>query len=376
METITATILVSLALGLAAGFVMHRSDYCIAGMFRDYFLFRKTTMLRTLLLLVVVSMCLFEGARHLGLLRPYPFPLVGAPSLSNLVGGFIFGTGMVLAGGCVVGTLYKMGSGSVISLTAFVGLLAGSVLYAEIHPWWASLKKATTLVEGKVTVPQLLGVSPLVMVLAVSLPAAALFIHWGRGGWNRATTVEGYLQPWKAALALSVIGLASWVAIGMPMGITTAYSKWGAILEGLLFPGHVANLAYLQAMPLEYPHPWTGASLVGGPGPGWDAIGAIQYPLIGGIVLGAAVSAVRLGEFRFYPRVPLRQLLSGAAGGVLMGAASRMAPSCNVWHLLGGVPIFALQSLLFAAGLVPGAWAGTKLLQRYALPQAKGAVAT
>ena len=41
---------------------------------------------------------------------------------------------MVLAGGCVVGTLYKMGSGSVASAVAFVGLLAGSALYGEWHP--------------------------------------------------------------------------------------------------------------------------------------------------------------------------------------------------------------------------------------------------
>jgi len=54
---------------------------------------------------------------------------------------------MVLAGGCVVGTLYKMGSGSVASAVAFVGLLAGSALYGEWHPAWSALAKTTRLSE-------------------------------------------------------------------------------------------------------------------------------------------------------------------------------------------------------------------------------------
>jgi hypothetical protein len=37
-------------LGSVAGYVMHRSDFCIAGMFRDLFLFRNTLMLRMLVL--------------------------------------------------------------------------------------------------------------------------------------------------------------------------------------------------------------------------------------------------------------------------------------------------------------------------------------
>jgi len=50
-----------------------------------------------------------------------------------------------------------------------------------------------------------------------------------------------------------------------------------------------------------------------------------------------------------------------------MGVAARMAPACNVWHLLGGVPILAAQSILFVLGMVPGAWLGSRLLTRLVL---------
>ncbi|MEJ2201296.1 MAG: YeeE/YedE thiosulfate transporter family protein, partial [Desulfuromonadaceae bacterium] len=97
---------------------MHRSDFCMAGMFRDLFLFRDYSMLRVLLLLVLVSMVLFESFRLLGLLH-LPFPLFAPPCWANLIGGTLFGVGMVLAGGCVVGTLYRLGAGSLPSLMAF-----------------------------------------------------------------------------------------------------------------------------------------------------------------------------------------------------------------------------------------------------------------
>ena len=142
-------IVICLVLGLLTGVVMYLSDFCIAGMFRDLFLLRRFVMMRYLALLVVSSMILFELARQMGFLPLYPFPLLYSPTPANLIGGFLFGTGMVLAGGCVVGTLYKMGSGSVLSATAFIGLVAGSGLYAEIHPFWASFVKSTTFFCGE-----------------------------------------------------------------------------------------------------------------------------------------------------------------------------------------------------------------------------------
>ena len=52
--------------------------------------------LRILLLLLFVSMLLFEAARLSGSLASYPFPLFAPPSLATALGGMIFGIGMVL----------------------------------------------------------------------------------------------------------------------------------------------------------------------------------------------------------------------------------------------------------------------------------------
>lgn len=357
--------IVSLLLGLAAGFIMHRSDFCLAGMFRDLFLFRRTVMIRSFILLVVASMVLFEAARILGMLSNYPFPLLYPPSAANVIGGFLFGIGMVLAGGCVVGTLYKMGAGSVLSMTAFAGLVIGSGFYAEVHPVWAGFVKNTTIFPGKITIAQILGVDPLIPALVVGLPAVALLFTWQRkGALARPVYASGYLQPCRAALMLAVIGAASYVLLGMPLGVTSSYTKAAGLMERFLFPEHFSGLAFYKNMPLNFIHSVSGTALTGGPGPGYDALAAIQVPLIFGIVAGSAISATLLHELRISYRVPGRQYAMAATGGLLMGFASRLAPTCNVWHLLGGLPILAASSILFLTGMLGGAWLGGILLMR------------
>lgn len=355
-----------LLLGLAAGFIMHRADFCLAGMFRDFFLFRTVFKLRSLLLLIVASMLLFEAARQIGWLPLYPFPLIDPPALTTSLGGFLFGIGMVLSGGCVVGSLYKLGTGSLVSGVAIIGMIAGSALFAEIFPWWRTVVAAATILKGKITLPQAVDVDPLPMVAAAALLALPYcYSVYRRGGWVRPIYTEGSLQPWKAALLLAAIGLISSVAIGMPLGITTSYAKCAAYIEAALFSSHFEGLDFFKATPLNYLQPLTGEQLSGGPGPRLDALALIQFPLIFGIVAGGALSAIMLREFAIRWKLPARQYLSAAVGGVLMGLASRMAAGCNVWHLLGGLPIMALQSMLFLAGLIPGAWLGAGLLTRY-----------
>ncbi|MDP1605301.1 MAG: YeeE/YedE thiosulfate transporter family protein [Rhodocyclaceae bacterium] len=82
---------------------MHRSDFCVTASFRDLFLFRDFFLMRQMILLVVVSMVLFALGRLGGIITIHPFPLLGQPSLANVIGGFVFGIGMVLASGCVIG---------------------------------------------------------------------------------------------------------------------------------------------------------------------------------------------------------------------------------------------------------------------------------
>jgi len=357
-------IIASSIAGLVAGFVMHRSAFCVTSMFRDMFLFKDLYMIRMLFILIIISMALFQAGTLLGLLPNKPFPLLGVPSAATLVGGLLFGFGMVLAGGCVVGTLYKIGAGSILSLTAFVGLLTGSTIYAEFHTHWAAFARATTLTPDVITLPQLLGITPAALILPIAV-GGGIYLYKVRNKLHRVSQVEGYIQPWMAALILAVVGFVSYLLVGMPLGITTSYAKLGASVEALFNTEHVYSLTYFTATSLKYTPPFTDVVITGGAGPQLDAVAAIQYPLVLFIILGAALSAWLLKEFKLRYRMPVIQYLSVFAGGFIVGMAARMVPGCNIWHLWGGVPILSMQSLLYAIALIPGTWLGSIFLSRY-----------
>ena len=363
---------VSLVLGLFCGYIMHRADYCVTATFRDFFIFKDNFMLRVLLLHVVVTAVLFELARLFGWISPFPFPLLGPMSLANVLGGVVFGIGMVLAGGCVIGVLYKLGAGSIVSLVAFIGLLIGATLYAEIFPYWQVVMKSTTLFKDDITLAQAFGINQTLLVALFAVIAGVyLFRSNKKHPLVRITYAEGYIQPWKAAIGFSIIGLVSYVLIGMPLGITTSYSKIGASVEQWFLPEHVAGLAYFQAQPLNYIPPFFDTAVTGGAGPALDGVASIQYPLVIGIILGALISALLLKEFHLLYKVPIKHYISALLGGVILGLGARMTPACNVWHLWGGVPIFAGQSVLFLVGLLPGTWIGSILITRYVVEKTK-----
>lgn len=358
----------SFVIGTCAGFLMHRSDFCMAGAFRDLFLFRSTTMFRALVVLVVASALLFELGRCLRLLPVYPFPWFGPPSVTNLAGGVLFGIGMVLAGGCVVGVLYKLGAGQLLAGVAFVGLLAGSALYAELHPWWTGVAGAGRFAGDARTLPEWLGVAPGLPVWLIVLSGGVLCgIWWRRGQLRTRHAAQGFIPPWQTALALAGLGLGSALLVGLPMGVTTTYAKFAAWLEALVAPEHVAGLSFFAAQPIAYVLPGETLPRPGGAGPVFDVVAIIQLPLIVGIFFGAMMSALLLAEWRLRGSLPARQVGMVFTGGVIMALGSRMTPGCNLWHIMGGLPLLTLQSLLFVAGLFPGAWLGSLLLQRILL---------
>ena len=356
---------ISLILGCACGVIMHRSDFCLAGAIRDFFLFGNSPLFPSLILLITLNMIFFELARLSGfVVYELPSSLYGLPSLTTLFGGILFGIGMVLAGGCVVGVLYKAGAGSVSAFVAIVGLLIGSLLYVAIHPYWVSMAQLTRL-SAVATVPQLLGLNQTMTLFWVVVALGFFLVRRHRQNMLvRPSFVKNYLQPWKAAVLLALVSLISFATVGMPLGITSSYSKVGTFIAQYFAPTWISAQEFLQVLGFAYYSPIADTILRAGPGPYLDGLSVVQFPLIAGIVLGSFGSCVQMKKFSLHWNIPVVQFLSAFSGGMLMGMASRMSPACNVWHLLGGIPLLSLQSLLFFVGLFPGAWIGTRLLTR------------
>lgn len=98
--------------GFAIGFVMHRSRLCFARAFREPFVTAEGQMTKAVILALAVGMpvaALLFQAKVMD-----PFSAIPATFwLGSLVGGVVFGIGMIFGGGCASGSLWRMGEGHV-----------------------------------------------------------------------------------------------------------------------------------------------------------------------------------------------------------------------------------------------------------------------
>lgn len=96
--------------GFALGFVLHRSRLCFARAFREPFVTGEGEMTKAVILALAVGLPLAALLFQKKIIDPY----VAIPAtfwIGSLLGGLIFGIGMVFAGGCASGSLWRMGEG-------------------------------------------------------------------------------------------------------------------------------------------------------------------------------------------------------------------------------------------------------------------------
>jgi len=128
-EKIAARAVIVVA-GFTIGFIMHRSRLCFARAFREPFMTAEGDMTKAVILALAIGIPLAGLLFQKKIIDPY----VAIPAtfwIGSLLGGLIFGIGMVFAGGCASGSLWRMGEGHLkLWVTAFFFAWSGSTASA------------------------------------------------------------------------------------------------------------------------------------------------------------------------------------------------------------------------------------------------------
>jgi uncharacterized membrane protein YedE/YeeE len=98
--------------GFAIGFIMHRSRLCFARAFREPFMTAEGDMTKAVILALAIGMPIAALLFQKKVIDPY-LAIPATFWIGSLVGGLIFGIGMVFAGGCASGSLWRMGEGHI-----------------------------------------------------------------------------------------------------------------------------------------------------------------------------------------------------------------------------------------------------------------------
>jgi uncharacterized protein len=343
------------------GAVANRSNFCVMGAVSDVVNIGHWGRMRMWLLamaVAIVGASLLAASGQVDLSKSVAMrPSIGW--LSLLVGGFAFGVGMTLAGGCANKNLVRLGGGSVRSLVVlvFVAISAYMTLKGLFGQWRASLldpvafnvtawgwkdQSLATLVAS------VGGVSAKPATIATALVlAAALLVFVFKDARFRGNTLQV-----ASGAVIGAIVVGGWYVSGH-----LGFGENPETLEHVFFATNSRTIESMSfvgplAYSLELLLLWTDKSL--------HLSFGVASAL--GVVLGSAAVAWRAGTFRWEGFASLDDLRNQLGGAVLMGFGGVTALGCTVGQGITGISTLAIGSFIATGAIVAGSMATLKYM--------------
>jgi uncharacterized protein len=281
--------------GLIYGGALQYGRFCMASAIRDLFAVGVPRMAVGIMIAVVLFSLVSASISLTGHSTFHASPI----GFYSVVGGAIFGFGMVFTGGCATGSLYKTGEGSMSALLVVLSLSFAQALFVDIGglldllvpaSWTASaaaksMPAQLTVTQGwydqflagyiwdlkAITVGEALGfASPAAKafignsLINAILPAVVLLVViyavWYRKGYLRkhkeaapgiATEAAGWWSMVTASKRTAIAGLVLGVAAGLQMWVMQALQqKFGISNAGelLVAMGHTDGLSLQETV--------------------------------------------------------------------------------------------------------------------------------
>lgn len=342
---------------IAAGFgaLVQRTGFCTMGAVADVASMGDWTRLRQWALAAAVATLGFAALAGLGLVSA-PQTLYASTRwlwLSAIVGGAIFGFGMVLSSGCVSKTLVRVGGGSLKSLV--VVLVAGIAGFATLKGLTA-VWRTRTVDRIVIDVGSNADLATLLARGSGLSPAAAALIAGGAIGvlllaFALASRESRRPINLLAGAGVGALVLAMWWVTGHLGHVAehpqTLEESWLATnstrAEGLSFIAPIAfSLDWLMFFS--------------------DASKRVTVGIVAvaGVILGSAAMALALRSFRWEGFAGPPDLGHHLAGGVLMGVGGVTAVGCSIGQGVTGISTLSLTSFVAVAAMIAGALAAVR----------------
>ncbi len=154
--------------GLAFGVLIERGQICFTAAFRDLFLVGRSLMAKAIIVGMAASSVL-----TLVVISIYDLtPVTQIAALSTLLGGVLFGLGIVMASGCETGMMYRLMEGQLLFLPVFAGNIIGATFLAYA---WDHLSLYDALVKQGDKINLLDTLGPVGAILSTLTMLAVLY---------------------------------------------------------------------------------------------------------------------------------------------------------------------------------------------------------
>jgi uncharacterized membrane protein YedE/YeeE len=283
----------SFLLAVILGFAAHRASLCTVKAVAELLSSRRAAMLlsfgKTVLWVLAVTW-LLQRIHPIAPAMSYPL------SLTNLLGGLVFGVGAAVNGGCSISILNRLGSGELGMLATLIGLGAGLATVVSSVPRALPVATASTMMQGG-------GWS---ILLLIAVWSWALWETWRLGSRRPGVPLRERIlsHRYRLSTAAALMGLSGGLLFALH-GRWTYTSQLRSGVRWFLDSGSLPAVVYL----------------------------ALFAAMLAGVVL----SAWQRGAFRL--RGPsFRGGLRHLFGGFLMGGGVALVPGGNDALILHAIP--------------------------------------
>jgi len=343
------------ALAALFGAIAQRTHFCTMGAVADIVNMGDWTRMRMWVLAMAVAIIGFNAMVAAGWVEARHSLYAGSRLiwLSNLVGGLLFGFGMVLGSGCGSKTLVRIGGGSLKSLLVFCVL--GLAAYATLRGITAVVRVATVdtvaaaLPSGQ-DVPSLLA-----HAAAMPVPTMALLLGLLVGG---GLLVFVLMRPEGRApnTLLGGVGIG-----GVILAVWWLSGRWGFVPEhpvtleqAFLATNSQRMESFSFVAPIAYTLDWL---ILFSDKSKLLTIGIVSTV---GVVLGSALVALMTRSFRWEGFGGAEDTANHIAGAALMGIGGVTAVGCTIGQGISGISTLAIGSFIALAGIIAGAVAALR----------------
>lgn len=387
LHSLEKTLPVYLFAGVILGYILTRSRFGFAGGIKRIYMRGEGSLSKALIVLILVTAFVTMGIQWKAAAEgavPAYLALDGMDiipgttnvyftNIATIIGGFIFGVGMMLAGGCGSGTLADFGEGSGRALIAFVFFVigAGPGHYAR------GLIDQTAIGQLGVQLhlPQILGYFGAFLVTVALLG----IIYWlviryenrrkkegtyldprgdyevieqplpeekPRGIFSYQTYHKLFVERWNftvGAMVLAFAALFVLVTTGKNWGVSSPLVTW--------------NVAFFQSLGIKFPVEYFGSHIEKVNAGLLSDGGTIRNI---GMLLGCSVALLLANRFKFDFAFNKKDAAYFALGGFMLGFGARFGLGCNIGAMYAAISSFSISGWFFLLSMSLGGIVGLK----------------
>ncbi len=171
------SLVLAFLIGIGFGFFLERAGFGSARKLVSQFYLNDLAVFKVMFTAIVTAMLGVTYLAWLGVLDLSLVYLVPTYLVPQIIGGLVLGFGFVIGGYCPGTSVAATATGKIDGLIFFLGVFAGTILFAEAFPLVKPLYSATPL--GQTTIPRYFSLPYGLVVFAVVLMAVGGFAGAG-----------------------------------------------------------------------------------------------------------------------------------------------------------------------------------------------------